>query len=212
MLKRRWLQIALGIFLVLAGLTGVAVFKFLQEPLEPIAEETQAESEEPPKSAAEILAAEFAGDPEAFPKATAEDLARAPVDHRESMSLDEEFESLPEPDRSPASVPKKLDSRIVVESAKTVLSKNLNRKKALAQLKKDFAKDDCRADLGKSKTLKATVELKKDGAIGKIQINPSAPGEKNLVKCLRKKLTAKAKAYKSKSKSGAKLTLHLKGK
>lgn len=195
----------------MGSLSGIALIKLLDEPIESHSEEAQAADEPPPKSATEILAAELAGDPDAFPKATAEDIARPPIDTRESLSLDEEFEALPI-ERTPASVPQKLESRIVVESAKTVLSKSLNRKKALAQLKKDFAKDDCRADLGQTKSLKAIVDLKKDGSIGKIRLKPSAPGEKELVQCLRKKLTAKAKAYKSKSKSGAQLTLQLKGK
>ncbi len=213
----------LGGLLVVATVAGVAVYKFLASEEQALAEESLKTPEPPPKTATEILAAEMSGDPEAFPKATKDDLIRPPAEKRDSISLAEEFDSLPpsgeaedeapEPKkRTPASVPKKIDAQFKVESAKTVISKNLDRGQALKQLRKDFSKDDCSANTGKVKSLKAVVELKRDGAIGKIKMQPSTSGDKELAKCLKKKLTAKAKAYRSKSKSGGKLTLQLKVK
>ncbi len=224
MLKRKWVFAILGGLIAVAGLAGLAFFALSEIDGEAVAEGAPSPDEPPPKTATEILAAEMAGEPDAYPKATAEDIQRPPAEKRDSISLAEEFDSLPasgepeEPDeektepkkRTPTSIPKKTESMFKVESAKTVISKNLDRKKALVQLRKDFAQDDCAADTGKVKTLKAVVELKKDGAVGKIKMQPSTAGDKELVKCLKKKLTAKAKAYKSKTKAGGQLTLQLK--
>lgn len=231
-MNRKWLFLIFGAVFVATGLAGFAMYKFVQDDVETVHERASTTiPDEPPKTATEILAAELSGAPEAFPKATEEDLARAPAESKASTSLEEEFDSMApsredQPEqaevvekkkespakRATASVPSQTSAMFKVESSKTVISKNLDRKKTLAQLRKDFSKDDCSANTGKTKALKAVIQLGKDGSIGKIKMQPSTTGDKDLTRCIRKKITAKAKAYKSKDKSGGKLTLQMKVK
>lgn len=222
-MNRKWLFYIFSAIFAVTALAGFLMYKLVEDDVESVREEQARMQEPPPKTATEILAAELAGEPEAFPKATEEDINRPPAESRTAVSLEDEFDSMapdrdeepaePEkPKRTIASVPKKMDYMFKVESSKSVISKNIDRKKALAQLRKDFARDDCSANTGKSKSIKATVNFAKDGSLGKVSLSPSTSGDKELTKCLKKKITAKAKGYKSKDKKGGKITLTFKVK
>ncbi len=101
---------------------------------------------------------------------------------------------------------------MTVDTGKTVISKNINKKTALAFLSKKLNKSpSCipAADK-KSKLIKSVIGVTKDGTYTQVTVLAPTAGKAAIAKCLRGRLGSTAKSLKTNNKSGGKITLVLK--
>lgn len=119
----------------------------------------------------------------------------------------------PQPEKSPdkrsAAKGKKL---MAVDTAKTVMPKNINKKTGMAFFSKKFDKaPSCiPAKDKKSKSIKAVIGVTKDGTYTQINVLTPSANKATIAKCLKSRLGATAKSLRTTNKSGAKITLVLK--
>lgn len=187
------------------------------EPTSPTAESVELPGEAPP-------VASTISDEDAIAAAKAADAANA-VDPQTADQVANEMapgaapvaEVTPPPTPQPApqpvdKKPAKGKKMMAVDTAKTVIPKNINKKTALAFFGKKFDKSpSCiPASDKKSKMIKAVLGVNKDGTYTQVNIAAPSANKAAIAKCLRAKLGATAKSLRTTNKSGAKITLVLK--
>ncbi len=174
-----------------------------------------AEPSAPPMSDEAAIAAAKAADAAHTPPAD------APAAEAPTTFAPPDPAPLPEPTPPPApaataeAAPKgaaKGKKLMMVDAAKTVIPKNINKKTALAFFGKKLNKaPSCipAADK-KSKAIKAVIGVTKDGTYTQVNVQAPAAGKAAIAKCLKAKLGETAKSLRTTNKSGAKITLVLK--
>lgn len=118
----------------------------------------------------------------------------------------------PAPAPAPAPTPAKAAKKMAVDSAKTVIPKNINKRAALAFFGKKLNNvPSCipAADK-KSKSIKTVIGVTKDGTYTTVSVQAPAAHKVAVAKCLKAKLGATAKSLKTNNRSGGKITLVLK--
>lgn len=122
----------------------------------------------------------------------------------------------PEPSSPPApEAPPKAAAKgkrvMMVDTAKTVIPKNINKKAALTFFGKKLNKvPSCIPTSDKkSKAIKAAIGVTKDGTYTQVNVLAPTKGKAVIAKCLKGKLGETAKSLRTTNKSGAKITLVL---